>query len=92
MKTPAAFSGGAPPSWSQATTKSACESAAIPERDARARTVFKVEPRETGELTQLNLNEDLLRQMAVGERGRISARRESFRAFPSCWRRSAAGV
>jgi hypothetical protein len=41
------------------------ESAAIAERDARARTGFKVEPLETGELTQLSLNEDLLRQMSA---------------------------
>ena len=45
------------------------ESAAIAERDARARTSFKVEPRETGELTQLNLNEELLRQMSVASGG-----------------------
>jgi len=45
------------------------ESAAIAERDARARTSFKVEPRETGELTQLNLNEDLLRQMSIASGG-----------------------
>ncbi len=43
----------------------AVESAAIAERDARARTGFKVEPLETGELTQLSLNEELLRQMAA---------------------------
>jgi hypothetical protein len=41
------------------------ESAAIAERDARARTGFRVEPLETGELTQLSLNEDLLRQMSA---------------------------
>jgi len=40
------------------------ESAALAERDARARTGFKVEPLETGELTQLSLNEELLRQMS----------------------------
>ncbi len=43
----------------------AVESAAIAERDAKARTSFKVEPLETGELTQLSLNEELLRQMAA---------------------------
>jgi hypothetical protein len=43
----------------------AVESAAIAERDAKARTSFRVEPLETGELTQLNLNEELLRQMAA---------------------------
>ena len=43
----------------------AVESAAIAERDARARTGFKVEALETGELTQLSLNEDLLRQMSA---------------------------
>lgn len=43
----------------------AVESAAIAERDAKARTSFKVEPMETGELTQLSLNEELLRQMSA---------------------------
>ena len=42
----------------------AVESAAIADRDAKARTGFKVEALETGELTQLSLNEELLRQMA----------------------------
>jgi hypothetical protein len=41
------------------------ESAAIAEHDAKARTSFKVEPLQTGELTQLNLNEELLRQMSA---------------------------
>lgn len=41
------------------------ESAAIAERDSKARVQFKVEPRETGELTQLSLNEELLRQIAA---------------------------
>jgi hypothetical protein len=45
------------------------ESAAIDARDAKARTQFKVEPRETGELTMLNLNEDLLRQMSAASGG-----------------------
>jgi uncharacterized membrane protein len=45
------------------------ESAAIAEAEARARTSFKVEPRATGELTQLGLNEDLLRQMAIATGG-----------------------
>ncbi|EDY21450.1 hypothetical protein CfE428DRAFT_0695 [Chthoniobacter flavus Ellin428] len=43
----------------------AVESPAIAERDSKARTSFKVEPLETGELTQLNLNEELLRQMSA---------------------------
>ena len=43
----------------------AVESAAIAEHDAKARTGFKVEPLETGELTQLSLNEELLRQMSA---------------------------
>lgn len=45
------------------------ESAAIEARDAKARTEFKVEARETGELTMLNLNEDLLRQMSSASGG-----------------------
>ena len=45
------------------------ESAAIQSRDAQARTRFKVESRETGELTMLNLNEDLLRQMSAASGG-----------------------
>ena len=45
------------------------ESAAIQSRDTKARTQFKVEPRETGELTMLNLNEDLLRQMSAASGG-----------------------
>jgi hypothetical protein len=45
------------------------ESVAISERDTKARTAFKVAPRETGELTQLSLNEDLLRQMSVASGG-----------------------
>ncbi len=40
------------------------ESVAIADRDSRARTQFKVEPRETGELAQLNANEPLLKQVA----------------------------
>ena len=47
----------------------AVESAAIAERDAKARTEFKVEPRETGELIQLSLNEDLLRQISAATGG-----------------------
>lgn len=47
----------------------AVESAAIAERDAKARTGFKVEPLETGELTQLSLNEELLRQMSAASGG-----------------------
>jgi hypothetical protein len=43
----------------------AVESAAIAEHDAKARTSFKVEALETGELTQLSLNEELLRQMSA---------------------------
>lgn len=45
------------------------ESAAIAEQEAKARTSFKVEARATGELTQLSLNEDLLRQMAIAAGG-----------------------
>ncbi len=41
------------------------ESVGIPANELKARTSFKVEPRETGELAQLSLNEDLLRQMAT---------------------------
>lgn len=40
------------------------EAAAIPSGELRARTSFKVEPRPTGELVQLNANEDLLRQIS----------------------------
>lgn len=46
------------------------ESAAIPESQLKARTNFKVEPRETGELTHLAMNEDLLRQIANASGGR----------------------
>jgi hypothetical protein len=45
------------------------ESAAIAEQESKAQTSFKVEPRATGELTQLSLNEDLLRQMAIASGG-----------------------
>ncbi len=45
------------------------ESVAIAERDTKARTSFKVAPRETGELTQLSLNEGLLQQMAAASGG-----------------------
>jgi hypothetical protein len=45
------------------------ESVAIPASELKARTEFKVEPRETGELTQLSVNEDLLRQMAAAGGG-----------------------
>ena len=47
----------------------AVESAAIAEHDAKARTGFKVEALETGELTQLSLNEELLRQMSAASGG-----------------------
>ena len=47
----------------------AIESVAIPASELKARTEFKVEPRETGELTQLSVNEDLLRQMAANGGG-----------------------
>ncbi|HEY2843357.1 MAG TPA: hypothetical protein VGJ09_06895, partial [Bryobacteraceae bacterium] len=43
----------------------AVDSAAIAARDSKARTAFKVEPLETGELTQLSLNEELMRQMSA---------------------------
>lgn len=55
----------------------AVESAAIPESQLKARTNFKVEPRETGELTQLAMNEDLLRQMANVSGGKY-LREENF--------------
>jgi hypothetical protein len=45
------------------------ESVAIAARDTRARTQFKVAPEETGELTALNLNEDLLKQIAAASGG-----------------------
>ncbi|MEO8353780.1 MAG: hypothetical protein ABI680_18795, partial [Chthoniobacteraceae bacterium] len=48
----------------------AIETAAIPESQLKARTQFKVEPFETGELTQLSLNEDLLRQISAASGGR----------------------
>jgi hypothetical protein len=53
------------------------ESVAIADQDAKARTSFKVAPRETGELTQLSLNEDLLRQMAEVSGGQY-LREENF--------------
>jgi hypothetical protein len=48
----------------------AVEAAAIPDGENRARTGFTVEPRSTGELSLLNLNEELLRAMAVSSGGR----------------------
>ncbi len=47
----------------------AIESLAIASAELKARAEFKVEPRETGELTQLSLNEDLLRQMSLASGG-----------------------
>ncbi|HYR57798.1 MAG TPA: VWA domain-containing protein, partial [Chthoniobacteraceae bacterium] len=47
----------------------AVESIAIPANELKARAEFKVEPRETGELTQLSLNEALLRQMSATSGG-----------------------
>ena len=47
----------------------AVESIAIQSNELKARTEFKVEARETGELTQLSLNEDLLRQMSAASGG-----------------------
>lgn len=47
----------------------AVESAAIPAAELKAHAEFKVEPRETGELTQLSLNEDLLREMSAASGG-----------------------
>jgi hypothetical protein len=47
----------------------AVESAAIPSSELKARTEFKVEARETGELVQLSLNEELLRQMSTASNG-----------------------
>jgi hypothetical protein len=55
----------------------AVETPAIPQSELKARTNFKVEPRDTGELTQLSVNEDLLRQMASASGGRFF-REESF--------------
>ena len=46
------------------------EAAAIPEGENRARTGFRVEPRSVGELSLLNLNEELLRSMALSTGGR----------------------
>ncbi len=40
------------------------ESAGIPASELKARTSFTVEPRDMGELTLLNINEELLRQVA----------------------------
>ena len=45
------------------------ESIAIQANELKARTQFKVEARETGELTQLSLNEELLRQMSAASGG-----------------------
>jgi hypothetical protein len=45
------------------------ESAGIPESELKARTSFTVEPRDTGELTLLNLNEELLRQVSLASGG-----------------------
>ncbi len=47
----------------------AVESAAISERDTKARTTFKVQPRDTGELIQLSLNEELLKQISTASGG-----------------------
>ena len=47
----------------------AVESLAIPAQELKARAEFKVEPRETGEMTQLSLNEELLRQMSAASGG-----------------------
>jgi hypothetical protein len=47
----------------------AVQSVAIPESELKARTEFKVEARATGELTELTLNEDLLRQMSLASGG-----------------------
>ena len=55
----------------------AVETAAIPENQLKARTTFKVEPRDTGELAQLSINEDLLRQIATASGGRY-VREENF--------------
>jgi hypothetical protein len=55
----------------------AIESAGIPESQLKARASFKVEARETGELTQLSVNEDLLRQMAAASGGKY-LREENF--------------
>ena len=60
----------------------AVESAAIPESQLKARTQFKVEPRETGELVQLSLNEDLLRQVSAASGGQY-LREENIDQLPT---------
>ena len=45
------------------------ESAAVPEGQLKARTQFKVTPRESAERTLLSLNEDLLRQISIASGG-----------------------
>jgi len=60
----------------------AVESPAIPESQLKARTQFKVEPRETGELVQLSLNEDLLRQVAAASGGQY-LREENIDQLPA---------
>jgi hypothetical protein len=47
----------------------AVEAAAIPSAENKARTGFRVETRQTGEMSMLNLNEELLRTMAVRSGG-----------------------
>jgi hypothetical protein len=47
----------------------AVQSVAIAERDTKARTEFKVQSPESGELISLNANEDLLKQIATASGG-----------------------
>jgi hypothetical protein len=47
----------------------AVESAVVPEGQLKARTQFKVAPRESAEKTLLSVNEDLLRQISTASNG-----------------------
>ena len=72
---PAGFSAARTAALEPGNYEVAVESAAIAERDARRRARASKSSRcETGELTQLSLNEDLLRQMSAATRRRVSAR------------------
>ncbi|HEX8309733.1 MAG TPA: hypothetical protein VF614_00350 [Chthoniobacteraceae bacterium] len=59
----------------------AVESLAVPENELKARTEFKVTPRQTGELTLLHLNEDLLRQVSAASGG-VYLREENVDQLP----------
>ena len=54
----------------------------MPENELKARTAFKVTPRQTGELTLLHLNEDLLRQVSA-ESGGAYLREENVDQLPA---------